>query len=69
MPNMGKLVENFMPQNTAKINDRNNIVEIVIPIMLMSYLSLGTITDYTSISELKTLLLHCKSTYPYRQRH
>ena len=31
--------------------------EIVIPIMLMSYLSLGTITDYTSISELKTLLL------------
>ena len=31
--------------------------EIVIPIMIMSYLSLGTITDYTSITELKTLLI------------
>ena len=31
--------------------------EIVLPIMLMSYLSLGTITDYASISELKTLLI------------
>lgn len=31
--------------------------EIVIPIMLMSYLSLGTITDYSSISELKKLLI------------
>jgi len=32
--------------------------EIVIPIMLMSYLSLGTITDYSSISELKNLLIN-----------
>lgn len=31
--------------------------EIVIPIMLMSYLSLGTITDYESIFELKNLLV------------
>lgn len=31
--------------------------EIVIPIMIMSYLSLGTITDYSSINELKNLLL------------
>jgi len=31
--------------------------EIVIPIMIMSYLSLGTITDYASISELKNLLI------------
>ena len=32
--------------------------EIVIPIMLMSYLSLGTISDYSSISELKNLLIN-----------
>lgn len=32
--------------------------EIVIPIMLMSYLSLGTITDYTSVMELKNLLIN-----------
>lgn len=31
--------------------------EIVIPIMLMSYLSLGVITDYSSISQLKNLLI------------
>lgn len=31
--------------------------EIVIPIMIMSYLSLGTITDYSSILELKNLLV------------
>ena len=31
--------------------------EIVIPIMIMSYLSLGTITDYSSILELKSLLI------------
>lgn len=31
--------------------------EIVIPIIIMSYLSLGTITDYSSIHELKNLLV------------
>ena len=31
--------------------------EILIPIMIMSYLSLGTITNYNSILELKTLFL------------
>ncbi len=31
--------------------------EIIIPIMIMSYLSLGTLTDYNSISELKNLLI------------
>ena len=31
--------------------------EILIPIMIMSYLSLGTITDYNSILELKTLFI------------
>lgn len=31
--------------------------EIVIPIMIMSYLSLGSITDYSSILELKNLLV------------
>ncbi len=31
--------------------------EIVLPIILMSYLNLGTITDYTSISELQRLLV------------
>lgn len=31
--------------------------EIVIPIMLMSYLSLGTITNYSSVLELKSLLI------------
>lgn len=31
--------------------------EIVIPIMLMSYLSLGSITDYSSVLELKNLLV------------
>lgn len=32
--------------------------EIVIPIMIMSYLSLGTITGYSSVSELKELLIN-----------
>ena len=32
--------------------------EIVLPIMLMSYLSLGTLTDYTSISEFKNILVN-----------
>lgn len=31
--------------------------EIVIPIILMSYLATGSLTDYSSLSELKTLLL------------
>lgn len=31
--------------------------EIVIPIMLMAYLSLGAMTDYTSLAALKTLLI------------
>ncbi len=31
--------------------------EIVLPIILMSYLSLGTLTDYTSIVELKKILV------------
>ena len=31
--------------------------EIILPIILMSYLSLGTLTDYTSILELKTILV------------
>jgi len=31
--------------------------EIVLPIILMSYLSLGTMTDYNSVSELKNILL------------
>ena len=32
--------------------------EIVLPIILMSYLSLGTLTDYTSIFELKNILIN-----------
>lgn len=32
--------------------------EILIPIMIMSYLSLGTITDYNNIMEIKTLLIN-----------
>ena len=31
--------------------------EIVLPIILMSYLSLGTLTDYTSITEFKKILI------------
>ena len=32
--------------------------EIVLPIILMSYLSLGSLTDYTSVMELKKILLN-----------
>jgi ferrous iron transport protein B len=33
--------------------------EIVIPVMLMCYLSTGTLTDFTSLTQLQDILINC----------